>query len=100
MAAQESTWLARLMGELHRFVDYPISIYCDYESSIKLPENPVYHALTKHVEVQHHFIREKVLPGEISLLPVHTDDQVADVLTKALGYSKFSKFRELLGVTD
>ncbi|KAK2993342.1 hypothetical protein RJ640_002711 [Escallonia rubra] len=99
MAAQESTWLAMLFKELHQHVDCPITLHCDSESAIKLAENPVFHARTKHVEVQHHFIREKVLKGDIRLMPIRTDDQVADVLTKALCYNKFSKFRDLLGVT-
>ncbi|KAK2987941.1 hypothetical protein RJ640_003419 [Escallonia rubra] len=97
MAAKES-WLAMLFKELHQPVDCPITLHCDSESAIKLAENPVFHARTKHVEVQHHFIREKVLKGDIRLMPIRTDDQVADVLTKALCYNKFSKFRDLLGV--
>ncbi|KAK2978981.1 hypothetical protein RJ640_017545 [Escallonia rubra] len=50
MAAQESTWLAMLFKELHQHVDCPITLHCDSESAIKLAENPVFHARTKHVE--------------------------------------------------
>ncbi|XP_048227237.1 uncharacterized mitochondrial protein AtMg00810-like [Ricinus communis] len=68
MAAQESTWLVLLMENLHQPVDYAVPIYCDNQSSISLVENPGFHVRTKHVEVQYHFIREKVLVGEIKVL--------------------------------
>ncbi|KAE8724129.1 hypothetical protein F3Y22_tig00010869pilonHSYRG00008 [Hibiscus syriacus] len=59
MAAQESTWLIQLMNNLHQPVDYAIPLYCDNQSAIRLAENPVFHARTKHVEVRYHFVREK-----------------------------------------
>jgi hypothetical protein len=79
-------------------VDAPIVIYCDNISSILLANNIVYHAKTKHIEVHYHFIREKVLTKEINLIHVNTEDQVADIFTKALGTDKLKKFRKMLGV--
>ncbi len=79
-------------------VDAPIVIYCDNISSILLANNIVYHAKTKHIEVHYHFIREKVLTKEINLIHVNTEDQVADIFTKALGTNKLKKFRKMLGV--
>ncbi|KAL5567911.1 hypothetical protein UlMin_024486 [Ulmus minor] len=64
MVAQESTWLIQLMNNLHQPVDYAVPLYCDNQSAIRLAENPVFHARTKHVEVHYHFIREKVLQEE------------------------------------
>ncbi|MCO5611913.1 hypothetical protein L7F22_066172 [Adiantum nelumboides] len=75
-----------------------VTIYCDNISSIMLAKNPVYHARTKHIEVHYHFIREKVLAGEIDLVYVKTNDQVADIFTKALGKEKFCYFCEALGI--
>jgi len=92
MAAQESTWLMQLLEDLHQPVKYPISLYCDNLSAIRLVENPVFHARTKHVEVHYHFIREKVLKEEIELKHVRTENQVADLLTKSLSGSKFESF--------
>ncbi|KAL5543168.1 hypothetical protein UlMin_010878 [Ulmus minor] len=58
MAAQESTWLIQLMNNLHQLVDYAVLMYCDSQSAIRLAENLVFHARTKHVEV-HYTLSEK-----------------------------------------
>jgi transposase InsO family protein len=98
MAAQESTWLKQLLKDLHQPTEYQVRIFCDNLSSIRLAENPVFHARTKHIEVHYHYIREKVLEGDIEMVPIKTDDQTADILTKSLGKAKFEKFREALGM--
>ena len=51
MAAQESTWLVQLLENLYQSIDYPVSLYCDNQSTICLVKNLVFHARTKHVEV-------------------------------------------------
>jgi hypothetical protein len=79
-------------------VDAPVVIYCDNISNILLANNPVYHAKTKHIEVHYHFIREKVLAKEIDLIHVSTENQVADIFTKALGTDKLKKFQKIFGV--
>ncbi len=78
----------------------PVVIYYDNISSILLTNNPVYHARTKHIEVHYHFIREKVLAKEIDFIHVNTEDQVANIFTKALGIDKLKKFRKMLGVLE
>ncbi|KAL5549787.1 hypothetical protein UlMin_005018 [Ulmus minor] len=100
MAAQESTWLIQLMNDLHQPVDYAVPLYCDNQSAIRLAENPVFHARTKHVEVHYHFIREKVLQEEIEMKQIKTDDQVADLFTKSLSSGKFEMFRYQLGTVQ
>ena len=54
-------------------VSDPTTIYCDNLSNIQLAKNPVFHARTKHIEVHYHFVRERVLSGEVELLYVPTD---------------------------
>ncbi|KAE8684131.1 PLAC8 family protein [Hibiscus syriacus] len=98
MTAQESTWLIQLMNNLHQPVDYAISLYCDNQSAIRLAENPVFHARTKHVEVHYHFVREKVLQEEIEMRQIKTDEQIADLFTKSLSVGKFEHFRRQHGV--
>jgi hypothetical protein len=100
IAACEVVWLQKLLSDLGQLVDAPIIIYCDNISSILLANNPVYHAKTKHIEVHHHFIREKIIAKEIDLIHVSTKDQVADIFTKALGTDKLKKFRKMLGVLE
>src|SRR6185503_8253597 len=53
MAAQESTWLKQLMEDLHQPTEYQVWIFYDNLSSIRLAENPVFHARTKHIEVHY-----------------------------------------------
>ncbi len=77
-----------------------VVIYCDNISSILLANNPIYHVRTKHIEVHYHFIREKVLAKEIDLIHVSTKDQVANIVTNALGTNKLKKFRKMLGVLE
>jgi hypothetical protein len=81
-------------------MDVPIVIYCDNISSILLANNSIYHARTNHIEVHYHFIREKILAKEIDLVHVSTEDQVADIFTKALGTDKLKKFQKMLGVLE
>ena len=81
-------------------VDNAVQIKCDNENAIKLASNPVFHARTKHIEVHYHFLREKVLKKEVELLGVRTNDQVADIFTKALEKPKFQLFRDALGVVS
>lgn len=93
VAAQESTWLVLLMEDLHQKVDYAVPLHCDNQSAIRLAENPVFHARTKHVEVHYHFIREKVLMEEMEMRQIKTDDQIADLFTKGLSIGKCEGFR-------
>jgi hypothetical protein len=92
IVACEVVWLQKLLSNLGQSMDAPVVIYCDNINSILLANNPVYHAMTKHIEVHYHFIREKVLAKEIDLIRVSTEDQVVDIFTKALGIDKLKKF--------
>ena len=81
------------MEDLHQRIDYQIQLHCDNQSSIRLAENLVFHARTKHVEVHYHFIREKVLKEEINMQQIKTDDQVADLFIEGLNTGKHESFR-------
>jgi len=100
IAACEVVWLQKLLSYLGQLVDAHVVIYCDNISSILLVNNPVYHARTKHIEVRYHFIREKVIVKEIDLIHVSTENQVADIFTKALGTYKLRRFRKMLCVRE
>lgn len=65
MTTQENMWIKQLMKDLHQEVSHVVTLYCHNQSAVRLAENPVFHARTKHVEVHYHFIREKVLQEEI-----------------------------------
>lgn len=100
MAAQEVVWLLLLLTELQQKDDESVVIHCDNMSSIHLANNPMFHARTKHIEVEYHFIREKVLEGKIDLTYVDTHHQVADVFTKSLPSVKLKQFREAMSMKN
>ncbi|GJT22095.1 putative ribonuclease H-like domain-containing protein [Tanacetum coccineum] len=72
-------------------------IYIDNECTICIIKNPVYHSKTKHINIRHHFIRDAYEKKLIQVLKIHTDDNVADLLTKAFDVSSSLGFRESLG---
>jgi hypothetical protein len=73
-------------------------IHYDNQSCIKLSENLVFHDRSKHIEIRYHFIRNWVQRGASQLQYVSTDDQVADILTKALPRGKHVYFRDKMGL--
>ena len=98
--ACEVAWLCKILTDLCVNVTHKVVIYCNNLSSIQLARNPVFHARTKHIEVHYHFIWERVLAGDIDLVYISTDEQVADIFTKALGAEKLRRFRTMLGVQE
>jgi hypothetical protein len=87
--------LQKLLSNLGQLVDIPIVIYCDNINSILFANNPIYHVRTNHIEVHHHFNREKVLTREINLIHVSTENKVANIFTKALSIDKLRKFTKM-----
>ena len=88
IAACKAVWLKRLLKGFNKLVNKPIFIHCDNLSNIQLAKNPVFHAQTKHIEVHYHYIRERILASDINLQYVGTNEQVADIFTKALSLNK------------
>jgi hypothetical protein len=98
VATCEAIWLIWLLKDLHEEVSDPTVIYSDNLSSIQLVKNSVFHARTKHIEVHYHFVRERVLSGEVELQYVSTDWQTTDIFTKPLGVDKLRQFSGVLGL--
>ena len=73
-------WIHQLLTEL----SLPAKLWCDNQAAIHIASNPVFHERTKHIEIDCHFVREKIQQGLISTSYVKTDDQVGDIFTKAL----------------
>ncbi|KAI0492822.1 hypothetical protein KFK09_027098 [Dendrobium nobile] len=74
-ATSEVIWLPRLAAELNLPQHTPTTIYCDNTSAIALAKNPVFHAITKHIEIDYHFIREHISSGNITLTHISSKDQ-------------------------
>jgi hypothetical protein len=78
----------------------PTTLHYDNQSAIKMTKNLIYHMKTKHVEIQHHYIREQMQNKERELIYYTWQDQVVDIFTKALKREKFENFQEMLGVVE
>jgi hypothetical protein len=73
-------------------------VYCDYVSAVYLSANPVQHRRTKHIEIDIHFVRDKVQLGDVRVLHVPIALQYADIFTKGLSTAAFVDFRSSLTV--
>ena len=83
-ATKEAIWLRGLLAELNYTQEHATTLFEDNQSTIVLARNPVHHARSKHIDIQHHFIREKIESNEIEISYKSTDDMIADALTKPL----------------
>ena len=97
-ASKEAIWLRRLLESIESPCAGPTTLNVDNQSAIKLIKNPEFHQRTKHVDIRYHYIREKVQSGDIIVKFVPSDNQKADIFTKALPRERFSKMRNVLGM--
>jgi len=93
-AVAEATWLRQLLSELHTPLRKTTLVYCDNVSTVYMSSNPVQHQRTKYVEIDLHFVRERVALGDICVLHVPTTSQFADIFTSSV----FTEVRSSLNV--
>ena len=91
-------WLQRLLRELKVEVQVLALMFTDSQAAISIAKNPVHHDRTKHIEIDRHFISEKVNTGVIQLSYIPTRQQIADVFTKALPRITFDEINSKLGL--
>jgi hypothetical protein len=94
----EACWLHHILGELRCPLRRAAIIYCDNISVVYLSTNPVQHQRTKHVEIDLHFVRERVALAEVHVMHVPTSLQYANIFTKGLPTLVFTEFRFSLNV--
>jgi histone deacetylase 1/2 len=94
----EILWIRSLLAELRISTSSMTTLWCDNLGATFLSANPVFHARTKHVEVDYHFVRDRVAKREIQVRFISSKDQLADVLTKPLPPVSFAYFRSKLRV--
>ena len=86
----EILWLRILLMELGLYRSKPLMLYCDNKAALDIAHNPIQHDRTKHVEIDRHFIKEKLDQGILCMPYVNSANQVADILTKGLPDKLFS----------
>jgi hypothetical protein len=99
-ATKEAIWWRSFLSGLGHDMSRPTPVHSDSQGSIALAHNPEHHARTKHIDIQHHFIRQHVAEKTIDLLFVGTDDMLADILTKALERGAYERGARRLGLSE
>ena len=97
-ACKEAIWLRTLLGTIGYQSQKPTNLLCDNNAAINLYEDPLLHDRVKHIDIKHHFLRERVQSQEIILSYINTHDNIADIFTKALDTRKFTRFCKFLGI--
>jgi hypothetical protein len=101
VAVKEALWLRKLFADLNiNGNGSTIAIFCDSQGAVKLLNHPIASVRSKHIDVIHHFARERVARKEVNFISCSTTGNLADGLTKPLPQHKFEACRMGMGVTD
>ena len=99
-ALREIQWLRRLLQGLGIEQTAPAHLYCDSKATIYIAANPVFHERTKHIENDCHEVHDAVTNVTIVRKHICTNNQLADIMTKAIGRVQFQFFMSKLGVVN
>ena len=111
MSSAEAEYVAaglccsQVLWKKQQLIDYGIKldhilIKCDNTSTINLSKNPIQHSITKHIDIRHHFLRDHVQNGDISLEFVDTNNQLVDIFTKPLNEEILNFIKNYLSMID
>ncbi|KAJ5462265.1 hypothetical protein N7530_010470 [Penicillium desertorum] len=100
LAVQEAIWLTQLLVEIGipGFIKKPIPIYADNNGAIALASNPEFHAVTKHIAIRFHRLREEVANRSVCFIKIPTAQMAADGMTKPLAKIMFRRWISQVGL--
>jgi hypothetical protein len=99
-ASTQGLWLVRLLSDLLSRDTGAVELRLDNKSALALAKNPIFHERRKNIRVRHHFIRGCLEEGSIKAGYINTNDQVADLLTKPLGWIRFLELCSKTGMVQ
>ena len=99
-ATAELIWVESLLAELGIVPKEKPCLWCDNLGATYLSANPVFHARAKHIEIDFHFVRERVVNKQLQVRLIPSGDQIADGFTKALPVQKLQEFRHNLNLDE
>jgi len=97
-ATKTAVWLSCLLQDFTGMEQQKVPIYCDNQGAVRLAYNPEFHQKTKHIPLRYHYTCDQVSSGKIEVKYVQTDEQLADIFTKAFPGPKFIEMRKRIGV--
>ena len=97
-ATSEIIWIQSILQEIYLSSSSPPLLWCDNKSAAHLAANPMFHARTKHIEMDLYFIRDHVLRKQLIIQYIPSSEQVANIFTKHISSSQFFSFRTKLYV--
>jgi hypothetical protein len=97
-ATGELMWIQSLLYELKVPCTTAARIWCDNIGATYLTANPMFHGRVKHIEIDFHFVRERVARKLLEVRLISIEDQIADGFTKALTMKKLASFRDNLNL--
>ncbi|GKE17633.1 ribonuclease H-like domain-containing protein [Tanacetum coccineum] len=100
LVTSEVIWILKFLKHFKIDNLLPVALHCDNNYAIKIEVNPVFHERTKHLEINLHFIREKVLKGVVKTVKVDSANQITDILTKGLDIVQHLELFKKLGMYD
>ena len=100
LATCELIRLKHFLQELRFGKDEQMKPICEYQAALHISSNPIFHERTKHIEVDCHFIREKIASGCMTTSFVNSNDQLVDIFTKSLRGPKIKYICDKLGAFD
>jgi Reverse transcriptase (RNA-dependent DNA polymerase) len=98
VSAREALWMKKLMTDLGVSAPGPIRLSCDNQAALSLLKDPIGHSRTKHIDIMHHFARERVMRKELAFVYCSSEENVADVLTKPLTEARFARCLQSMGM--
>lgn len=96
-ASKELLWMKKFLGELG-FVQKIYVLFCDKQSAIHLSKNSTFHSRSKHIDIKYHWIRDVLDAKLLEVQKVHTNENGADMMTKALPLLKFEVCCSIAGM--
>ena len=96
----ELEWLTHLLQDFHIPVLLPITMFCDNKAAQHIAANPVFHERTKHIRIDCHYTRDKILEGFLQTSHVSSKDQLADIFAKPLSEAQHHTLCSRLGLLD
>lgn len=97
-ACCELTWLQNLFQDLQIQDQGPATLFCNNQAALHIAANPIFHEQTRHIEIDYHFVRDKIMEGKLTTKFVPSSSQLADIFTKALRKERFHSLLVKLGV--